>query len=268
MLLNRRTVKHNVALLRRELVKRHVGTHTHLACHLLHQIPHERAPRKHRAFVDSLGLVGHQARLVHLAHDTGAAAGGTRAAAVKGKVLGTRRVELTAALGARERQARGHVKARLHARPAVRTHVMGATAKEQTQAIVELGHGTKGRAHTRHAGALMQCERRRYVQHLVHLGMFGLRQTAAGIGAKRLQVATRALGVKNAQCQRTLARTRYASNTHELSQRNIDIDVLEVVHTRATYLYSLRAHLLFRHLYHPTHAIKRGRGCTRPAWAR
>ena len=57
----------------------------------------------------------------------------------------------------------------------MRAYVMGATAKEQTQAIVELGHGAKGRTHARHAGALMQCERRRHVQHLVHLGMFGLR---------------------------------------------------------------------------------------------
>ena len=146
--------------------------------------------------------------------------------------------------------------------------MMGATAKEQTQTIVELGHGTIGRAHARHAGALMQCERRRHVQHLVHLGVLGLRQATAGIGAERLQVAARALGIKNPQRQRALARTRHAGNTHELSQRNIDIDVLEVVYTRATHLDSLRAHLLFRHLYHPTHAIKLDRECTRPAWAR
>ena len=52
--LNRRTVEHDVALLRRELVKRHVGAHAHLAGYLLHQIPHERTPGKHRAFVDGL----------------------------------------------------------------------------------------------------------------------------------------------------------------------------------------------------------------------
>ena len=54
VLLNRGAVKHDVALLRRELVKRHVGAHAHLASHLLHQIPHERAPGKHCALVDSL----------------------------------------------------------------------------------------------------------------------------------------------------------------------------------------------------------------------
>ena len=130
VLLYRRAVKHDIALSGRELVKRHVGAHAHLAGHLLHQVPHERAPGKHRTLVDSLRLVGHQARLVHLAHDTGAAAGGTRTAAVKGKVLGARRVKLATACRARERQASGNVKARLHTRPAMRAHVMGTAAKE------------------------------------------------------------------------------------------------------------------------------------------
>ena len=150
----------------------------------------------------------------------------------------------------------------------MRAHVLGAAAKEQTQTIVELGHGAKGRAHARYARTLMQCKRRRHVQHLVHLGVFGLRQATASIGAECFQVATRALGIKNPQRQRTLTRTRYAGNAHKPSQRNIDIDVLEVVYTRAAHLDSLRAHLLFRHLYHPTHAIKCSRRYTRPAWAR
>ena len=81
----------------------------------------------------------------------------------------------------------------------MRAHVMGAAAKEQAQAVVELGHGTKGRTHARYAGALMQRERRRHVQHLVHLCVLGLRQTTAGISAERLQITTRALGIQNPQ---------------------------------------------------------------------
>ena len=106
------------------------------------------------------------------------------------------------------------------------------------------------------------------MQYLVYLGMLSLRQATTSIGAERLQVATRALGIEDAQRQRTLARTRHAGNAYELSQRDIDIDVLEVVYARATHLDSLRAHLLFRHLYHPTRVIKCGREYTRPAWAR
>ena len=144
---------------------------------------------------------------------------------------------------------RRYIEARLHARSAVRTHVMGATAKEQAQAVVELGHGAKGRAYARNAGALMQRERRRHMQHLVHLRMLGLRQATAGIGAERLQVTARALGIEDAQRQRALARTRHAGNTHEPAQRNIDIDILEVMDARATYLDS--TWLLRCHLYPP-----------------
>ena len=89
----------------------------------------------------------------------------------------------------------------------MRAHVMGTAAEEQTQAIVELGHGAKGRAHARHARTLVQRERRRHVQYLVHLSVLGLRQATSSIGAERLQVTTRALGIKNPQRQRALART-------------------------------------------------------------
>ena len=82
----------------------------------------------------------------------------------------------------------------------------------------------------------MQCESRRHVQYLIHLSVLGLRQATAGIGAERLQVTARALGIKNPQRQRTLARTRHAGNAHKLSQRNIDIDVFKVMNARATHL--------------------------------
>ena len=54
VLLYRRAMEHDIALSGRELVKRHVGAHAHLAGHLFHQVPHERAPGKHRALVDGL----------------------------------------------------------------------------------------------------------------------------------------------------------------------------------------------------------------------
>ena len=54
VLLYRWAMEHDIALGGRELVKRHVGAHTHLTGYLLHQIPHECAPGKHRALVDGL----------------------------------------------------------------------------------------------------------------------------------------------------------------------------------------------------------------------
>ena len=189
MLLLGRPVKDDVALGRSQLVKWHIGTHAHLTGNLLHEIPHERAPGKHRALIDGLGLIGNQTRLVYLARDTGAATSRARAAAVERQVLGTRCVELATARRTPERQACRHVEARLHTRTAVRAHVMGAAAKEQAQTVVELGHGTKGRTHAWNAGALVQRQGRRHVQHLVHLRMFGLRKATSRIGAERFQIA-------------------------------------------------------------------------------
>ena len=97
VLLLGRPVKDDVALGRSQLVEWHIGTHAHLTGNLLHEIPHERAPGKHRALIDGLGLIGNQTRLVHLARDTGAATSRARAAAVERQVLGTRCVELATA---------------------------------------------------------------------------------------------------------------------------------------------------------------------------
>ena len=244
MLLLGRPVKDDVALGRSQLVEWYIGAHAHLAGNLLHEIPHERAPGKHRAFIDGLGLIGNQTHLVHLARDTGAAAGWACTAAVERQVLGIRRVELAIARRAPERQTCRHVEARLHTRATVRTHVMCAAAKEQAQTVVELGHGAKGRTHAWHAGALVQRQGRRHVQHLVHLCMFGLRKATACVGAERFQIAARSFGIEHAQCQRALARTRDTGDAHKLPQRNVDVDIFQVMDACTAHLDSIR---LLRH---------------------
>ena len=79
-------------------------------------------------------------------------------------------------------------------------------------------------------------ERRRNVQNLVDLRMLGLRQATAGIGGERLQVAARPFRIEHAQRERTLARPRHAGDAHELSQRDIDIDIFQVMHARPAHL--------------------------------
>ena len=72
--------------------------------------------------------------------------------------------------------------------------------------------------------------------HLVHRGTRGLRDAAPRVGGKRIEVATAPLGIKRAQSQRTLARARDTGDTHELMQRNIDVDILEVMHASTAHL--------------------------------
>ena len=97
VLLLRRAMEDDVALLGRELAKRHVRAHAHLPRDLFHEVPHEGVPRGNRALVDGEGLVRHERGLVHRAHDARSAAGGACARAVEGKVLRTGAEELPAA---------------------------------------------------------------------------------------------------------------------------------------------------------------------------
>ena len=79
----RRPVKNDIALALGEFAKRHVGAHAHLAGDLLHEVPHKRTPRQHRALVYAQRLVGYQGGAVHGAHLARALAGGAGAAGVE-----------------------------------------------------------------------------------------------------------------------------------------------------------------------------------------
>ena len=114
---------------------------------------------------------------------------------------------------------------------------MAAEAREHEAQVVQKLRGRAERGvHAGDAGPLAQGEGRRYVQHLVHGGASGLGDAPAGVGGKRLQVAATALGVQNAQRERAFARSGYARDAHELPQRHIQREVLQVVHPRPAHL--------------------------------
>ena len=116
-------------------------------------------------------------------------------------------------------------------------HTMAADAREQkAQAVQELGGGAERAAHAGDGGPLVQREGGGHVQHLVHVGAPRLREAAARVGGERLEVAARALGVQHAEGERRLARPRHARDAHEAVQRDVDVEVLQVVHLRAAHL--------------------------------
>ena len=155
VLLFRRAVEDDVAFLGRQVAERHVKAHAHLAAHLLHEVPHQASPGKHRALVDGFALVGDQRGLVHAPHGAGAAAGGAGAAAVERKIL---------RVGSEEGLSAGRACDRLLGRyrhgwrgegAAVRARVAAHAAEQQAQAVQQLGHGAEGAAHAGDARALM-----------------------------------------------------------------------------------------------------------------
>ena len=129
------TVEHDVALSWRKLAKRHVRAHAHGAAHLLHEVPHKRAPHHNSTLVDGLALVGHERRAVHGARDTGAATGRTSALTVEGELLSTGAEELAAAVGARNRQFSSDIQAWRHMLAAMWAHVAADAREEKPQAV-------------------------------------------------------------------------------------------------------------------------------------
>ena len=118
-------------------------------------------------------------------------------------------------------------------------------AEEQAQAVQQLGRGAEGAAHTGYAGALVEREGGGNVEHLVDGSFACLREAAARVGGKRLEVAARPLGVENAQGKRALARAGHAGDGDESIERDVDVDVLEVVDACAMDL-NARGHAALR----------------------
>ena len=228
-------VQHDVFLGIGQVLVGHVGAHAHFAGHLRHERPHEVAPRGHGALFQGEVGVGDERGLVDVAHHPGAAAGGAGASAVEGEVFGGGAVEFHAAGGAGDGQLGRHIQGRRVHVP-VGAYVTAKAREHEAQVVQKLCGRAEGGVHPGDAGPLAQGESRRNVQHLVHGGTSGLGNTPARVGGKRLQVAATALGVQHAQRERAFARTGHARDAHELPQRHVQAEVLQVVHPRPAHL--------------------------------
>ena len=249
MLFDGRPVEYDVTLFGRELAERHVGAHAHRAAHLLHKVPHERAPWQHRTVVDTFRLIRHQGRTVHFAHNAGSGAGRAGAGRVESERFGAGRVEFLATASTGDGQSGRHVQRRLVARPAMRAHVRGDAGEQEPQTVEQFGHRAERRTDARHRGPLVQGQRGRHVQYFVHLGATGLGQAASRVRGQRLQVAPRTFRIQHAERQRALSRTGDAGHAHQFAQRNVDVDVLQVMHARPAHFDRLRP-LIVGHARH------------------
>ena len=85
-------------------------------------------------------------------------------------------------------------------------------------------------ADARYARPLVQRQRRRNIQHLFHRGFRSLGHPAAGVGGQRLQIPAGTFGIQHPQRQRGFTRPRHARNAHDLVQRDVHVDVFQVVY--------------------------------------
>ena len=187
MFFHRRTVEYDVALLIRQLRKRHVRPHAHRAAHVRHQRPHERAPRRDRAVVDRKTLVRHERCKVHGAHHARPVAAAARALRVERQFLGAGGKKCLPAHGAAQRLSHRHVCRRRNIVP-VRAAVLRQTREHEPQAVQQLRPRAECAADARHARTLMQRQRRWDIQRLIHLRARRLRHPPPRVGGQRIQI--------------------------------------------------------------------------------
>ena len=115
----------------------------------------------------------------------------------------------------------------------VRAAMARKTRIHQTQTVEKLRPRTERTAYPGDSGTLMQRERCRHVQYLVHLRFRRLRHAATGICRKRFEISARPLGIQYAERERRFARTGHARYAYDLSKRHVYIDILKIVDPRA-----------------------------------
>ena len=120
-----------------------------------------------------------------------------------------------------------------HGLAAVPAVQRGRAREQQLQVIVELGHRADGGARGAHRIRLVDGDGRRNAVDAVHRGLVHAIEELARVRREGLDVAPLALGVQRVEHQRGLARARHARDHHEFLQRNLEVEVLEIVLTRA-----------------------------------
>ena len=105
--------------------------------------------------------------------------------------------------------------------------------EEQTQVVVDFRDGPDGRARVRAGGLLFDRDGGREAVDQVDVWLLHLLEKLAGIRGQRLDVASLPFGVDGVERERRLARTRQAGDDHQLVPRQVDVDVLQVMDTRA-----------------------------------
>ena len=223
------TVVDDVLFLFGQVAERHIRPHAHLPADVCHQRPHQAVPRGHCAAVDGQRVVRHQRRHVHRPDAACAAALLAGPLRVESQLLRRRRIEMRTALRADQLLARRNSQRRRDVMP-VRAAVACEAGVHEPQAVQQFRAGAEGAADARHARPLVQRQRRRDIQHLFHRGFRSLGHPAAGVGGQRLQIPAGAFGIQHPQRQRGFTRPRHARNAHDLVQRDVHVDVFQVVY--------------------------------------
>ena len=110
---------------------------------------------------------------------------------------------------------------------------LGGTREQQLQVIVELRHGADGRARGAHRIGLVDGDCRRNAFDALDLRAIHAVEELPRIRRERLDVAALTFRVDRVEHERRLPRARHAGDDDQLVRRQIEIEVLQIVLTRA-----------------------------------
>ena len=108
------------------------------------------------------------------------------------------------------------------------------TCEHKLQVVGQFRHGANRRAGCPDRIGLVDGDRRRNPVDAVDLRLVHAVQELAGVRGERLHIATLALCIKRVEDERRLAGAGHAGHHQQLVQRQVKVEVLEVVLARAT----------------------------------
>ncbi len=122
-----------------------------------------------------------------------------------------------------------------HGLAATLTKQRRAAREQQLQMIVELRHGADGGARGAHRIRLVDRDGRRNTFDRLDLGLVHAIEELPRIGRECLDVTTLAFGIQRVENERRLSGAGYARDDDELVQRNVEIEILEIVLARTAH---------------------------------
>ena len=116
------------------------------------------------------------------------------------------------------------------------------TGEEQAQIVVDLGDRADGGARVVGCRLLFDGNGWRKPFDVIDIGFLHHREKLAGVSRQRLHVAPLPLGIERVECQRRLSGTGQSRDHDQPVARNVEVDVLQIVRTRAAHLNRGRIH--------------------------
>ena len=235
----RRAVEDRFLLLRGQLPEGNIGPDPFFSGNVLHKGPHQGLPGEHSPLFDGQGLIRHQGRLVNHPDNAGAVAAFAGPGAVEGQLFGTGGHKVDAALRAYQLQPGGYIHAGCQVVP-IGAAVAGQPGEHEPQYVEQLRRGAEGAADAGDPRPLVQSQGRGNIAQVLHLGLFRLGHSPAGVGGQGLQVSPGALGVEHPQGQAGFAGAGDPGNAYDFVQGNVYINVFQIVDPGSTDLNGLR----------------------------